>query len=410
MSFPRLQRINLGMLAFCAATSIPMSFFYFVLPAVLRQAGHSAEVIGLIALVYLPYALRVLWAPLVDRIAQRSAPRYRAVAFVMLAAAILSILAFMAVDPGIDLAATFGIATVVFVFLATGLTALDGYVLVTLGTKGRERITAYQATGFTLGAILLGVGAMATDGMDWIALVLLLAAATAVLTIPLLILPKDGEASGASETTGLPHGIWQFLSQPAVRRRIVVSVLAHGGLGLPAGYLPVLQVDAGLTPGQIGLFGAVGSNITGLLAAIAAGALITRYGGWRTLAVVALLGCAIFGAAALSHAELNGPVFAVSVALIVMALGYGYVVPYRALVLTICDGEKGATQAATLSCFDVVIGLLAGSVAGVVVSALGLTGLFTLSATVCLAGALVAFRSLHQPDDSALANPAKVSA
>jgi hypothetical protein len=410
MSLARPQRINLGMVAFCAATSIPMSFFYFVLPAVLRQAGHSAEVIGLVALVYLPYALRVLWAPLVDRTAAGSAARYRALAFAMLAVAIIGILGFMAVDPRVDLAATLGVATFVFVFLATGLTALDGYVLATLGRKGRERITAYQVTGFTLGAIVLGIGAIATDGVSWTTLVLLLAATTAVLSAPLLILPKDGDSSSAREDSSLPHGIWQFLHHAAVRRRIAVSVLAHGGLGLPAGYLPVLQVDAGLTPGQIGLFGAIGSNICGFMAAVAAGALIAHYGGWRTLAMVALAGCAIFGGAALTHAQLNGPIFAVSVALIVMVLGYGYVVPYRALVLTICDGEKGATQAALLSCFDVVIALLSGSIAGVVVSAVGLTGMFALSATACLAGALVAFRSLHRPDVSPPINSAKVSA
>lgn len=410
MSLSRQQRVNFGMVAFCAATSIPMSFFYFVLPAELRQAGHSAEVIGLVALVYLPYALRVLWAPLVDRIAQCSAARYRALAFVMQAAAIIGILGFLAVDPRVDLAATLGVATLVFVFLATGLSALDGYVLATLGMTGRERITAYQVTGFTLGAIVLGIGAMATDGVGWATSVLLLAATTAVLTLPLLILPKEGATTGTHEATNIPHGMWQFLRQPAVRRRILVSMLAHGGLGLPAGYLPVLQVDAGLTPGQIGLFGAIGSNICGFIAAIAAGALITRYGGWRTLAIVALAGFAIFGAAAVTHTQLNGPIFAVSVALIVMALGYGYVVPYRALVLTICDVEKGATQAALLSCFDVVVALLASSIAGVVVSAIGLTGLFALSATACLAGALFALRSIHHSNDSTMANSVRVSA
>lgn len=400
MSLPSIQKVHYGMVAFCAATSIPMSFFYFVLPAVLRQAGHSAEVIGLVALVYLPYALRVLWAPLVDRIAAGNAARYRALAFAMLGAAIVSILGFAAVNPRVDLAGTLGIATLVFMFLATGLTALDGYVLVTLGAPGRERITAYQVTGFTLGAIILGVGAIAADGLDWTVLVLLLAATTAILMLPLFILPRTAPSSQTPSATNRPHGIRQFIRRRAVRRRIAVSVLAHAGLGLPAGYLPVLQVDAGLTPGQIGLFGAIGSNISGFIAAVAAGALVTRLGSWRALTVVAFAGFAIYGTAAFTHEQLNGPVFAVSLALAVMALGYGYIVPYRALALTICDTEKGATQAAFLSCFDVVIALLSGAMAGVVVGAIGLTGLFVLSATACLAGALIAIRARSRDDHS----------
>ncbi len=410
MSLASVRRVNLGMVAFCAATSIPMSFFYFVLPAVLRQAGHSAEVIGLVALVGLPYALRVFWAPLVDRIAEGNAARYRALAFAMLGAAIISILGFVSVNPRVDLAATLCIATLVFIFLATGLTAVDGYVLSTLGTAGRERVTAYQAAGFTLGAIVLGVGAIATDGIEWTMLVLLLAATTAILTVPLLILPNVGPSSETPRSTNLRHGIWHFVRRPAVRRRIAVSVLAHGGLGLPAGYLAVLQVDAGLTPGQIGLFGAIGSNICGLIAAIATGAFVARFGSWRTLTVVILAGLAIYGTIAFFHAQLNGPIFAVSLALIVMTLGYSYIVPYRALILTICDVENGATQAAFLSCFDVMISLLAASVAGVIVGMLGLTGLFALSAALCCSGALVAVWALRRPDDLPLVQPAQVPA
>lgn len=410
MSLVSANRVSLGTVAFCAATSIPMSFFYYVLPAVLRQAGHSAETIGLVALVYLPYAFRVLWAPAVDRIAAGNARRYRALAFAMLIAAISSILGFAAINPRLDLAATLTIATLVFAFLATGLTALDGYVLATLGVQGRERISAFQAIGFTVGAIILGLGAMVADGLSWTAMVLLLAATTAILTIPLLVLPKTRKSSEAANQSRLPHEIWRFLKRPTVCRRIAVSVLAHGGLGLPAGYLPVLQVDAGLSPGQIGLFGTVGSNICGLVAAVVAGALVVRLGTWRTLIVVSIAGLVIFVAVAMSHALLNGPVFAVTVALIVMALGYSYVVPYRALILTICDGEKGATQAAVLSCFDVVIALLSASLAGVVVSAIGLTGLFALSAAACCAGAAVAIVASSRPDDSPLIKSAQVAA
>jgi predicted MFS family arabinose efflux permease len=408
MSRAGVQRINLGMAAFSAATSIPISFFFYVLPAVLRQAGHSAEVIGLVALVYLPYALRVLWAPPVDHIAAGRAARYRALAFATLAAAILGIVSFAAVNPREDLAATLSIATLVFAFLATGLTAFDGYVLATLGIKDRERISAFQAGGFTLGAIVVGVGAIAADGLSWTVTVMLLAIATTVLAVPMLILPKTAAPPATPDQDRSPHGLWGFLKRPVVRRRIVISMLAHGGLGLPVGYLPVLQVDAGLSPGQIGLFGAVGSNICGLAAAVATGALVARFGSWRTLAAVSVAGLAIFVAVALLHAQLNGPTFAVSVALVVMALGYSYAVPYRALVLTICDVDNGATQAALLTCFDFVIALLAASVAGVIVGAIGLTGLFGVSAAACCAGALIAVRALGRPDDSPLLKSAQV--
>ena len=42
----------------------------------------------------------------------------------------------------------------------------------------------------------------------------------------------------------------------------VVSLLAHGAIGLVSGYLPVLQVDAGVQIGEIGLFSAVAMSAT----------------------------------------------------------------------------------------------------------------------------------------------------
>lgn len=401
------RRIDVGMVAFCAATSIPMSFFYFVMPAVLRKTGHSAEIVGAVALVYLPYALRVVWAPPVDHCAGGSAARYRLIAFAMLIASILAILGLVAVDPARDLGATFIIATLIFALLATGLTALDGYVLTTLAPAARPHVIPFQVGGMMSGGTLLGLGALAADGLSWTTTVLLLAATTAILAMPLLVLPKTTTSSAAVQRVGAPGGLGQFVKRAVVRRRMAVSVLAHGGLGLPAGYLAVLQIDAGLTPGQVGLFGAVGANMSGLLAAVAAGGLIARFGGWRTLAAVAVAGALIYAAVAFAYAELNGPFFAVGVALVVMALGYGFFVSFRALVLAVCDAERGATQAAFLSCFDVVVSLLSGSIAGVIAAAIGVPGLFAVAAAACCAGALLAVWALGRPFDSSSVEPIK---
>jgi hypothetical protein len=405
LSFER--RIDVGMVAFCASTSISMSFFYFVMPAVLRKTGHSAEIIGAVALVYLPYALRVVWAPLVDRYAGGSAERYRLIAFTMLIASILAILALAAVDPAHDLGATFAIATLIFTLLATGLTALDGYVLSTLAPAVRPRVIPFQVGGMMAGGMLLGLGSLAADGLSWTTTVLLLAGTTAVLAMPLLVLPRVTIPLAAVEGPGIPGGLWRFLKRAVVRRRMAVSVLAHGGLGLPAGYLAVLQIDAGLTPGQVGLFGAVGANMSGLLAAVIAGWLVARFGGWRTLAAVAVTGALIYAAVAFTYAEMMGPSFAVSVALVVMALGYGFFVSFRSLVLAICDAENGATQAAFLSCFDVVVSLLCSSIAGVVAAAIGVSGLFAASAAACVAGAVLAVWALGRPFDSSSIDPIK---
>ncbi|MGL4289306.1 MAG: hypothetical protein ACRCVA_23340, partial [Phreatobacter sp.] len=47
--------------------SMALQFVLHVVPSFLRKAGYPPEVVGLAFLAFLPYALRFVWAPLVDR-------------------------------------------------------------------------------------------------------------------------------------------------------------------------------------------------------------------------------------------------------------------------------------------------------------------------------------------------------
>ena len=53
------------------AQSIPMSFFSTVLPVIMRQQNFSLETIGMLQLLKLPWILKFLWSPAVDRTTYR---------------------------------------------------------------------------------------------------------------------------------------------------------------------------------------------------------------------------------------------------------------------------------------------------------------------------------------------------
>ena len=59
---------NLGTF-FCLyiAQTIPMSFFSTVIPVMMRQENFSLSAIGLLQLIKLPWILKFLWSPMVDR-------------------------------------------------------------------------------------------------------------------------------------------------------------------------------------------------------------------------------------------------------------------------------------------------------------------------------------------------------
>ena len=56
------------LLGLYVAQSIPMSFFSTVVPVIMRQEAYSLESIGLLQLIKLPWVLKFLWAPMVDRL------------------------------------------------------------------------------------------------------------------------------------------------------------------------------------------------------------------------------------------------------------------------------------------------------------------------------------------------------
>lgn len=396
-------RIFLGAAAFYTATAIPMSYVFYLLPAQLREAGHSAATISLLALVYLPYALRALWAPAVDRYARGDARRFKIVLAMSAAIAVLAVMAFGLVEPVGEIARIMVIATLLFVILSTGTTGLDGYTVAMLAESDRHHASIWQTVGFTGGGVVLGLGAMLAGGLAWNVVVVLITLATAVAALPILALPTDRSSRAFGQ-----HGAGQaengatraFFRDPAVRQLLCISLLSKMGLGMIAGYLPILQVDYGVSASQAGFFGAFGSNVLGLCSAFIGGWLLLRVGGLRAIGAMGLVAAAFFALAALTNEALRGPTFAIALTLIFLSLGYAFIAPFKALSLAVSDGPHSASRAATLASVDLSLSILAASFSGSLVTALGLENFLWLSMALCLAAAGVALRAAQSRPDA----------
>lgn len=70
------QRTNAGLTLTAIAMlyltqGIPMGLAFLALPAILRNLGISADSIGMIGLVILPWSLKIFWAPFIDRFSNK---------------------------------------------------------------------------------------------------------------------------------------------------------------------------------------------------------------------------------------------------------------------------------------------------------------------------------------------------
>ena len=395
------RRFAVGLITFSAAISVPMTYCYFVLPAVLRETGHPAEIVATIALVYLPYALRVLWAPLVDRFGAESPLRFRRLALMCLVANVLALMAFMPFDPARNITGVFAVATTMSFLSGTGQTALDGYVLRVWGEEGRRRAPGQQATGFAAGGVIVGVGVLIIDGQGWTAMVTLLIVVSVACMLLFLFLPRIPEARVTINAARVSAGLGRFMRSRPALQLMAMSLMINGGMGLIGGYMPIFQVDSGLTSGQAGIFGAVGSNLCGLIAAMIAGVLVVRFGGWILLTGVGVVTALVFAGISLSHPAVSGPVFAVLITFAAMSLGFIYLIGHRALSLSVSGGPRAASQTAFLSSFDFSVVIIFGSMSGLIAATIGVSGLFALASGTTLIGGLAAFaiggRRLSEP-------------
>lgn len=160
-----LEPGSIRMAVFGFSSGLPLLLVIGTLGFWLREAGVDLSTIGFFSWVGLIYGFKWIWAPLVDRMPipflSRTLGRRRAwllAAQVMLACALLG-LAFT--DPQKTLFVFAGLAMLAAFSSATQDIALDAYRIESAGERKQAAYAAMYQTGYRLGMIWAGAGALA---------------------------------------------------------------------------------------------------------------------------------------------------------------------------------------------------------------------------------------------------------
>ncbi|MER9342241.1 MFS transporter [Mesorhizobium sp. M0601] len=365
------------------------------LPAVMRDQGLPLDRIGLVSLIALPWALKFLWAPAVERYRLPPVGKNRT-GTIVAAGGLASIAGLWAVGALGPEAwwPVLACLTIVAFAASTVDIACDGFAVQSLARENHGWGNAAQVGGAYLGsAIGAGLFLLLVDAYGWRIAVWAMALLLLPLGLPFLL----GAAGRAREETRehVPS-LLDALKRPEIRRGLAASAIYVLAQKAALAMLGPFLIDAGLDLPMVGLVNGVGSMFVGLAAALAGGALVKWFGPRNVLVLALFLqGGSLFFFSVFDFLGGFSTTALMAIAVLsssgFMALGF---VALYAQFMRWSDPRQAGVDFTLFQCMDALMSMAGGIAAGYAAQYLGYGAFFAGAGLVAmLAAPAIAFVS-----------------
>ena len=386
------KMVVLGALGF--ASGLPLYLTSRTLQAWMRTAHVDLTTIGIFSLVALPYSLKFLWAPFIDRYVPPFLGRRRGW-LVLTQIGLLAAIAAMAVqDPARGLTLLAVNALVIAFFSASQDIVIDAYRTDVLAEREMGAGAAIWVTGYRVA--LLATGALAfilADRMSWPMVYLVLAGLVILGLVASLLAPEPvGGVPPQSFRDAIVLPFRDFFERAGGRRMtlvLVFVVLFKLPDYLAASIATPFLLDAGFSQTDIGAIqGGLGIAVT-IIGALAGGVLVARLGINRALWIVGLLqALSNLGYFGLALAGRHYP-FLVGAIVVENFCGGLVAAGFMAFLMSLCSMRFSATQYALLSSLMGVSRDVLVAPAGGIAQATGWPGFFLITLAAAIPGMLM---------------------
>ena len=381
--------MNLGTF-FCLyiAQTIPMTFFSTALQVMMRQNEFSLTSIALLQVVKLPWVLKFLWSPLVDRhcVTVRDYKRV-IITSELVYALFIFLLTFLQIETDIRF-----IIALIFLSLIASATqdiATDALAVLSFRKKDKGLVNSMQSMG-SFGGTLLGGGVLllVLQQYGWyrvlpfLCLFVLLALVPLILNKGIVIKPKQpGERARLSD-------FWWFFARKSIWRQIGFLFLYYASIiGLLSMLRPYL-VDHGYDMQQIGIMSGLLGTGSAFFVSLVAGFVVRRIGYHRARILFA---CFTLGTTcyfyALSHFAFTTWMICLGIALLWSCYGMSTIVVYTSAMDQVRPGREG-TDFTIQTVLTHLSGLLIAILAGNLADRYGYNALFLFQTLLALVSLL----------------------
>lgn len=363
------------------ASGLPLALTASTLQAWLKDGGVDLATLGIVTLLGLPYAIKYLWAPLMDRYTPPFLGRRRGWLVVTQVGLMMAIALLGQFNPATDGVYIAGVAVLVAFLSASQDIVVDAYRADVLQQEELGAGAAVSVLGYRLGMLASGAGALIlADYLPWSAVYGLMAALMIIGTAAVLIgpeppnvsVPRTLRAAVVEPFRAFFQGRWAY----AVLAFIILYKLPDALAGaMTTPFLLDLQyskTEIGAVNKGFGLF----STLCG---ALLGGAWIARYGIYRCLwgfGFAQAFSNLAFGLLALSGKSHVGLILAVAIENLAGGMGTA---AFVAFLMSLTDKRYSATQYALLSSFAALTRTVAGAPTGWLAFQLGWAPFYALT-------------------------------
>jgi len=371
---------------------LPLLLTITVLQAWMQESGVNIKVIGLFSLVGLPYTLKFLWAPVIDRFTLPFLGRRRGWLLLFQIILMLVIAGLGLTNPVANPYLVAGAAFLVTFFSASQDIVVDAYRREDLSDNELGLGSSLYVNGYRVGMLVAGSGGLIMADHFSFRLVYMILAATMLVGIMTTLFSREPEISAGTPADFKEAVIGPFVdyfSRPGALLLLAFILFYKIGDQMATTMTLPFYLEIGFSKTEIGtvvkLFGFWATIGGGLLGGI----ILLRLGILRSLWIFGLLqAVSTSGFVLLANVGASLPLLAGVIAFENLSGGMG-TAAYVAYMASLTNKKFTATQYALLSSLMGIPRVLASAPTGFAVAALGWSSFFIFCTLAALPGLLL---------------------
>lgn len=376
------------------SSGLPLALPRGTLQVWMATVGIDLKTIGIFSLIGLPYTLKFLWSPFMDRYVPPFMGRRRGWMIIIQFALFIGITAMAFNSPEHALIALAGLAFLVAFGSASQDIVIDAYRTDVLKREERGVGTAIFVVGYRIGMLVSGgLALVLSDYVGWHNTYLIMAGLMVIGMAGAFFAPEP--AVQTAPPKNMTEAVWgplrDFFSRPAAVILFLTVVLYKLGDTYAGSLSQVFLIKIGFSPTDVGAIYKTVGFFFSILGVTVGGTIMVRLGLFRSLVafgVLQMVSNLAFMMLAVVGKSYGGMVFAV--AFENMSGGMGDAA-FVAFLMSLCNKRFSATQYALLSSLAAVGRTFVGPSSGYIVDAVGWSNFFFFTALTAIPGLILLF-------------------